>query len=123
MKMYSEVELEILNIQIGCMLRLARLKKNLSQLDLSLLIGSNPTMIGRVERFENVSGWDKIVLLSQRLDVDFYSLFDLKNEDELLLIIEESFVLENKLTQEKKDYYVFLKKEIIIRYNLLLKNR
>lgn len=123
MRMYSEVELEILNIQIGCMLRLARLKKNLSQLDLSLLIGSNPTMIGRIERFENVSGWDKIVSLSQRLNVDFYSLFDLKNEDDLLSIIEESFALENKLTQEKKDYYAFLKKEIITRYNLLPKNR
>ena len=82
MRIYNEVELEILNIQIGCMLRLARLKKNLSQHDLSLLIDSNSTMIGRVERFENVSSWDKIFSLSQQLDVEFHSLFDLKNKDQ-----------------------------------------
>jgi transcriptional regulator with XRE-family HTH domain len=120
MRKYSEVELELLNIQIGCVLRLARLKKGLSQHNLSLLLGSNPTMVGRVERSENVSGWDKILSISQQLDIDFCSLFVLKGKDELLSIVEESFKLEDKLTQEKRDYYNFLKTTITNKYNLSL---
>ena len=71
------MEIKLLNIQIGCILRLARLKKGLSQHDLSLLLGSNPTMIGRIERFENISSWDKIYSISQQLDVNFSDLFTL----------------------------------------------
>ena len=112
MTKYGEIEFELLNIQIGCLLRLARLKKGLSQHNLSLLLGSNPTMVGRVERSENISGWDKILLISQELDVDFCSLFVLKAKEELLSIVDESFKLEDKLTQEKADYYSYLKKTI-----------
>ena len=121
MRKYDELELQILNIQIGCLLRLARLKKGLSQYKLAVLLEFNPTMIGRVERFENVSGWDKIFSISQKLDIDFCNLFILQNKDELLLIVEESFKLEDKLTQEKNDYYSFLKKTIINKYDLLSK--
>ena len=119
MRKYSEVEFELLNIQIGCVLRLARLKKGLSQHDLSLLLGSNPTMVGRVERSENVSGWNKILSISQELDIDFCSLFVLKGENELLSIVDESFKIEDKLTQEKRDYYNYLKTLIKSKYNSL----
>ncbi|GAA3588013.1 helix-turn-helix transcriptional regulator [Flavivirga amylovorans] len=118
---YGEIELHLLNIQLGCVLRLARLKKGLSQHSLSLMLGSNPTMVGRVERFENVSGWDKIYSISQQLDVDFSNLFILKSKDNLLSIVEESLKLENKLTQDKRDYYTFLKTTITNKYNLLKK--
>jgi transcriptional regulator with XRE-family HTH domain len=121
MRKYSEVEFELLNIQIGCVLRLARLKKGLSQHNLSLMLGSNPTMVGRVERSENVSGWDKILSISQQLDIDFCNLFILKDKDELLSIVEESYKLEDKLTQEKRDYYSYLKITITNKYNLLMK--
>ncbi len=117
------MELELLNMQIGCMLRLGRLKKGMSQLDLALLLGSNPTMIGRIERFENVSGWDKILSISQQLSIDFCNLFVLNTKEELLLIVEESFKLEDKLTQEKRDYYDYLKSQIINRYSLLKKKK
>ncbi len=123
MRKYTEMELELLNMQIGCMLRLGRLKKGMSQLDLALLLGSNPTMIGRIERFENVSGWDKILSISQQLSIDFCNLFVLKTKEELLLIVEESFKLEDKLTQEKRDYYDYLKSHIINRYSLLKRKR
>lgn len=123
MRKYSQVELELLNIQIGCVLRLARLKKGLSQHSLSLMLGSNPTMVGRVERSENVCGWDKIFSISQQLDTDFCSLFVLKDKDELLSIVEDSFKLEDKLTQEKGDYYSSLKTSITNKYNLLKKKR
>lgn len=123
MRKYTEMELELLNMQIGCMLRLGRLKKGMSQLDLALLLGSNPTMIGRIERFENVSGWDKILSISQQLSIDFCNLFVLKTKEELLLVVEESFKLEDKLTQEKRDYYDFLKSQIINRYSLLKKEK
>jgi len=121
MRKYSEVELELLNIQIGCMLRLARLKKGLSQHSLSLMLGSNPTMVGRVERSENVSGWDKVLSISQQLDIDFCNLFVLKSKNELLAIVEESFKLEGKLTQEKHDFYNYLKSTITNKHNLLKK--
>lgn len=121
MRKYSQVELELLNIQIGCVLRLARLRKGLSQHTLSLALGSNPTMVGRVERSENVSGWDKILSISQQLDIDFCCLFILKGKDELLSIVEDSFKLEEKLTHEKGEYYSSLKAIITNKYNLLKK--
>ncbi len=123
MRKYNEDELELLNIQIGCILRLARLKKGLSQHSLSLLLGSNPTMVGRVERFENISSWDKLYSISQQLDVDFCNLFTLRSKDELLSIVEGSFKLEDKLTVEKREYYTTLKKTIKEKYELLLKRQ
>ena len=102
----------MLNIQIGCILRYARLKKGLSQLELSLLLGTNPTMVGRVERFENVSGWDKIYLICQQLEIDFTGLFNLKSKDELLSLVNGSIKLDTKLTKEKKEYYESLKIKI-----------
>ncbi|TGV00743.1 helix-turn-helix domain-containing protein [Flavivirga rizhaonensis] len=121
MRKYDEIELHLLNIQIGCVLRLARLEKGLSQHSLSLMLGSNPTMVGRVERFENVSSWDKIYSISEQLDVDFCSLFILKSKDDLLSIVEASLKLESKLTQDKRDYYTFLKTTITNKYDLLKK--
>lgn len=119
MRKYNDVELQLLNIQVGCMLRLARLKSKLSQHTLAVILGYNSTMIGRVERFENVSGWDKIFSISQHLNVDFCSLFILKNKDVLLSIVDESFSLEEKLTEDKTHYYNFLKKSIIVKFDLL----
>lgn len=109
---YSENELELLNIQIGCVLRHVRLKKDLSQHQLSLLLGTNPTMVGRVERFENVSGWDKIYLICQQLEIDFLSLFNLKSKDEILSIVDDSIILDTRLTKEKRAYYESLKIKI-----------
>lgn len=123
MRKYAQIELELLNIQIGCMLRFARLKRGLSQLDLSLLLGTNPTMIGRIERFENVSGWDKLLSISQQLNVDFCNLFVLKSKEELLLVVEKSFKLEDKLTEEKREYYDYLKSLILDRYSVLEKKK
>ncbi len=123
MRKYDEEEIKLLNIQVGCMLRLARLKKGLSQHDLSLLLGSNPTMIGRIERFENISSWDKIYSVSQQLDVNFCDLFTLRSKDELLSIVEKSFKLEDKLTVEKREYYNILKATITKKYNLFQKKR
>lgn len=119
MTKYNELELQLLNVQIGCMLRLGRLKKNLSQHDLALLLGYTSTMIGRVERFENVSSWDKIFSISKQLNIIFCNLFVLQNQEKLLSIVNESYKLEKKLTQEKEDYYSFLKKIIVTKYNLL----
>jgi transcriptional regulator with XRE-family HTH domain len=121
MRTYSEAELQLINIQIGCMLRLARLKQKLSQFALGVKIDYTSTMIGRIERFENVSGWDKIYTISQYLNVDYCRLFVLKSKESLLSIVEESFKLEEKLTQEKIDYYNFLKKTIINKFDLLEK--
>ena len=78
-------------------------------------------MIGRVERGESVSGWDKIYTISKSLNVNFNSLFILKDKDTLISIVEESFKLEVKLTQEKVDYYNFLKKTLINQFILLEK--
>ncbi|MDP5200207.1 helix-turn-helix domain-containing protein [Flavobacterium sp. DG2-3] len=123
METSSEIELCLINLQIGCMLRLARLKQNLSQHSLGMKIDYTSTMIGRVERAESVSGWDKIYVISRFLRIDFKSLFALKSLEALLLIVDESFNLEVKLTQEKIDYYNFLKKTLKVQYELLEKER
>ncbi|MAO49480.1 MAG: DNA-binding protein [Pusillimonas sp.] len=117
MTKYSEIELNLVNIQIGCILRWARLKKGWSQLELSLMLGTNPTMVGRVERFENESSWNKIYIISQQLDIDFFSLFKLKTKKELLSIVEESLGLEKQLNQTKKDYYTLLTATITEKFN------
>jgi transcriptional regulator with XRE-family HTH domain len=119
----SKIELNLINLQIGCILRLARLKQNLSQDKLGGRIDYSSTMIGRVERAESVSGWDKIYTISKYLNISFNSLFILKDKDTLISIVEESFNLEEKLTQEKIDYYNFLKKTIINQFILLEKER
>jgi transcriptional regulator with XRE-family HTH domain len=119
----SEIEINLINLQIGCMLRFARLKQNLSQHSLGIKLDYSSTMIGRVERAESISGWDKVYTISKYLNVNFNSLFSLKNKEALISIVEESFKLEEKLTQEKVDYYNFLKKTIKIQFDLLEKER
>jgi hypothetical protein len=46
-----------------------------------------------VERFENVSGWDKIFSIAQELNINFCNLFILYTEKELLSIVEKSYKL------------------------------
>lgn len=116
---YEEIEIQLLNIQIGCMLRLARLKNGESQLSLSASVDSSSTMVGRIERAEHSSSWQKIFSLSKRLEVNFFQLFELKSEKELISIVEESLKYEVKLTTEKAEYYVSLKKRIPELYTLL----
>ena len=123
MKELNEDIIKLLNIQIGCILRYARLKKGISQHSLSLMLNTNPTMIGRIERFENHTTWDKLYLMSKCLDVDFCDLFNLRSKEDLLQIVKDSYELEDKLTQEKTEYYNFLKTNIIKKYNLIQKQR
>lgn len=108
----SELELHQINIQIGCILRLARLRRDLSQLVLSGLIPLDSTMIGRIERAENFSSWEKIYILSKFFNIDFNNLIKSKTKLELLEIVEESLKLEKKLTDKKREYYLQLKKKI-----------
>jgi len=119
MRKFSEIELYIIGVQIGCVLRLARLEQKLSQHDLALMLGYTSTMIGRIERFENASSWDKILLISKQLNINHCNLFILKNRQDLISIVDQSLNLEGKLTQEKLDYYNFLKKSILSKFELL----
>lgn len=119
MRKEREIEINLIGIQIGAILRLARLKKKISQHELSLAVNSSPTMIGRIERFENVSSWDKIYLISEQLNVDLGDLFSLKSKDFLIQVIDESFKLEEKLTKEKFSYYETLKTNVTSNFNSL----
>ena len=119
MENFSTIETTILNLQIGCVLRWERLKKELSQFDLATNLGTNPTQIGRIERSANVSGWDKIYIVSLELNVEFTSLFILKEQESLLKIVEESILLEKKLTTPKRRFYEKLKLEIVRLYEIL----
>lgn len=112
MQKYNDNEIELLSIQIGCTIKFERLKKGISQEELGLVIGSNSTMIGRIERYENSTNWQNLLKISQILEIDYDSLFKLKPIEEILLIIEGCIQLEKKLTVEKENYYSFLKKMI-----------
>lgn len=105
MQEYSNEEIEALGLQIGCIIRLGRLRRKLSQEDLGLLIGSNNTTIGRIERYENNTNWKHLIKVCQALEIDFQSLFYLQSLDNILLIIQECFGFEEKLTTQKKQYY------------------
>lgn len=112
MKEYSNEEIHALGLQIGCIIRVERLKKKLSQEDLGLLIGSNSTTIGRIERYENSTNWELLIKICQALEIDFYSLFKLKSLNYVLSVIKDSFDLENKLTKQKEKYYSDLNESV-----------
>ncbi|BEV02823.1 MULTISPECIES: helix-turn-helix transcriptional regulator [Chryseobacterium] len=105
MQEYSNEEIDALGLQIGCIIRVERLRKKLSQENLGLLIGSNKTTIGRLERYEHSTSWKILYRVSQSLSIDYNELFILKPLDFILSIIKESFDLEEKLTAEKELFY------------------
>ncbi|BDU25163.1 XRE family transcriptional regulator [Flavobacterium sp. GSB-24] len=109
---YRAEELKLLNIQIGCVLKLARLKKEISQESLGLSIDSDKTKIARLERYAHATNWDTIYSVSQELGVDFCSLFILKSKSEILAIVDECIKLDKKLSKMKITYYENLKNTI-----------
>lgn len=100
-----DIKLEKLKLQIGCMIRLGRLKKGYSQFELSLLFDSNSTLVGRIERGETVAGWDKIFILTNLLDIKIDEIFTITSKNNLLNIVKEARKLDGKLTAEKSKYY------------------
>ncbi|SDQ89759.1 helix-turn-helix domain-containing protein [Flagellimonas zhangzhouensis] len=123
MRKYSSTEIELINIQIGCILRLARLRKGLSQLELGHQIDSNPTLIGRIERAEGKTSWEKIYMLCKQLDVNLCNLLEIKDRDSLISIVEEAMQFEDKLTQDKNKFYISLKGRILDLFKLMSKNQ
>lgn len=112
MKTFNESEFQLVNIYIGLTIKLCRLKKGLSQLQFANLIDSNNTAIGRIERAEHFSAWDKILYVCQYLGIDFSSLLAVKSKKSLLSIVDECYELETKLTKEKDIYYKELRLRI-----------
>ncbi|MEC4114966.1 helix-turn-helix transcriptional regulator [Myroides pelagicus] len=105
MKKYTEKEIKIINVYIGLRLRLARLQKNISQQELSLLVSSEGVTIGRLERGEHFSSWALIFKLANTLNVTFIDLFQLQEREVLLQMKEECFKLETKLNEKKINFY------------------
>ncbi|MFI2744236.1 hypothetical protein ACG2LH_15990 [Zhouia sp. PK063] len=69
-------------------------------------------MIGRIERASHIAGWDKILLLTQHLDINFIELWELKSEQELISLIDEVYKLDKKLNNTKELYYTKLKQKV-----------
>lgn len=123
MQNYNDNEIDILALQIGCLIKFKRLEKNLSQEDIGLFIGSNATMIGRVERAETSPSWQNLLKIFQAVGLNYESPFHLKSLEENLIVVEKCLKLERKLTKEKQDYYESLKKLLKEKYkNLNMKN-
>lgn len=116
---YSDKEIDLLGLQIGCVIKLERLKKDLSQEDIGLLISSNATMVGRIERAESSTSWQNLLKICQAVGLKYESLFQLKSLEENLKIVESCFKLEKKLTKEKQDYYKALKNILKHKYKSL----
>jgi len=104
--------IKIISVHVGCMLRLERLKRKLSQHQVGLKSGIDSISVGRIERVEYNTAWFKIMLICNVLGLEFKELFVLKSKEELLSIVDECFSLETKLTQEKKKYYTNLRNKI-----------
>lgn len=104
--------IKIISVNVGCMIRLARLKNKISQHELGIKSGTDNTSIGRIERGEVSTAWYKIVLICQYLGLDYDSLFTIRTKAELLELVNECYILETKLTEEKRQYYVKLKNHI-----------
>jgi len=123
MRKYSSIEIELINIQIGCLLRLARLRKGVSQLDLGHQIDSNSMLVGRIERAKGKSSWEKIFMLCEQLEVNFCELFELKSKEALIDIVAEALHYENKLTKDKREFYDSLKRKIEETYSSFTKEQ
>ncbi|MET3535860.1 helix-turn-helix transcriptional regulator [Chryseobacterium limigenitum] len=105
MQEYSNEEIDFLALQIGCIVRVERLRQKISQEHLGLLIGSNKTTIGRLERYEHSTSWKILFKVCQLLKIEYNPLFILQSLDYVLLLINESYNLEDKLTAEKELFY------------------
>lgn len=112
----SEELINLLNIQIGCLLRYGRLKLRLSQLQLGLEIGMSDTLIGRIERAVNFSSWDKIYIYGSYVNITADELFSIKTRAEILEIVEKSFELEPKISASTRSYYENLRAFVKLNY-------
>ncbi len=121
MDLYDKKYIELLNIQIGCIIKLHRLQQNLSQQQIAVAIDSTSTTIGRIERAEVVGGWDKIYMTSHTLKIDYNQLFILLSQKKLINMIDEIHSLDQKLNMEKETYYINLKEKVRNKYNDLFK--
>lgn len=117
MQEYNNEELDALALQIGCIVKVERLRKKLSQEELGLLIGSNKTTIGRLERYENSTSWKILFKVCQSLKIEYNPLFVLQPLEFILSIIKEAYSLEEKLTAEKEQFYMNLEIEAKERFN------
>lgn len=112
MKKLSKVELEIINVSLGLIIKLNRLENEYSQLELGIRSNTDNTIVGRIERAEHVSNWQNLYKVSQQLGLDYCSLFIMKSKEELLELVDKCFKFETKLTKEKHRYYEELKVRI-----------
>jgi len=115
----DKTKIKLIRLQIGCIIKLERLKKGLSQGELSLLTNSTSTTIGRIERAEHSTNWETLLIICDQLKLQIGKLFILKDKDDLLSIVKKTFELEQKLTTEKKNYYILLEDTIEKEYRLL----
>ena len=108
MQEFSNEEIDALGLQIGCKVKVERLRRGLSQGDLGLMFGSNGTTVGRIERYENSTSWTNLLKVCQLLELDFHSLFLLQPLELVVAVIKECVSLEKKLTVQKELYYINL---------------
>lgn len=109
---HTNIELEIINISLGLTIKLSRLKSKISQLDLGNICDTDNTAVGRIERAEHISSWENIYKISQKLQLDFCSLFLLPSEATLLQTLNNCLQLETKLTDKKRIYYTNMESRI-----------
>jgi DNA-binding XRE family transcriptional regulator len=121
MDLYGKKYIEVLNIQIGCVLKVHRLRQDLSQQQIAVAVDSNSTTVGRIERAEVVGGWDKIYMICHTLKIDYNQLFILLPLKKLLSLVDEIYSLDKKLSSEKEEYYLKLKENIKLKFEALLK--
>lgn len=119
MTVFSQVDIEIINIYIGFKLRLARQQSKLSQHHLALQAGTDSTTIGRIERAEHMNSWSSILLVAQCLNIDYASLFQRPTKVDLLDLVRNCYAFETKLTAQKEEYYANIEEKI----NVLFENR
>jgi len=93
---------EEINIQIGNIFQLNRLKKRLSQLQLGNELNLSSNHIGRIERAETNPTIENIIKLCNFLEIDILSLFtkltqkDLENIQQEIEILQKEFKNKNK---------------------------
>ncbi|SHF03002.1 helix-turn-helix domain-containing protein [Chryseobacterium sp. OV279] len=95
-------QIEELKFQIGKLIQLHRLKRELSQLQLGNELNISSNHVGRIERAETNPTIEILILFCNFLEIDLLHLFTKLNEKELKKIESEIDQLQKEFKNQNK---------------------
>ncbi|WP_294279885.1 helix-turn-helix transcriptional regulator [uncultured Chryseobacterium sp.] len=98
-------EIEELKFQIGKLIQLHRLKRQLSQLQLGNELNISSNHVGRIERAETNPTLESLLTICNFFEIDILHLFRKLNDEELKKIESEIDQLQREFKNQNKRKY------------------